>query len=103
MRIIGFSISSFYKYKKADDGNFPSSAFTLRMRLVADLSAAGRGLDQRVGEVLSGGHDQRRVTAAGIGAHTAVRAGNRNSGDHLAGRVANRRGNRTHALIAFID
>ena len=73
------------------------------MRLVADLSAAGRGLDQRVGEVLSGGHDQRRVTAAGVGTHTAIRAGNRNGGDHLAGRVANRRGNRTHALIAFID
>ena len=45
----------------------------------------------------------RDFPAAGIGAHTAVRAGNRNSGDHLAGRVANRRGNRTHALIAFID
>lgn len=64
------------EYKKADDGNFPSSAFTLRMRLVADLSAAGRSLDQRVGKVFAGGHDQRRVTAAGVGAHTAVRAGN---------------------------
>ena len=73
------------------------------MRLVADLSAAGRSLDQRVGKVFAGGHDQRRVTATGIGAHTAVRAGNRNGGDHLSGRVANRRGNRTHALIAFID
>ena len=73
------------------------------MRLVADLSAAGRRLDQRVGQILAGGHDQRRVTAAGVGTHTAIRAGNRDGGDHLAGRVANRRGNRTHALIAFID
>mgnify|MGYP000261295231 CR=1 FL=1 len=72
-------------------------------RLYSCPSATGRSLNQGVGQILAGSHNQRGVTASGIGPHTTVRAGNRNCGNHLTGSIANRRGNRTHALIAFID
>ena len=66
------------------------------------LSANGAGLEQGVGQVFAGGHDQRGVTAPGRVAHTAGRAGNGNRGDDLTGGVADRRGDGADALFALV-